>query len=909
MNKLKILSIFLFTLIFLLFLKLDLIKSLWSTPSPQFNITPDELFVNWTDTTGLGPYTANITIGNNFTQEINLTIMNESSEIKNSFGIFANFLVLGFNGSDYVYENNITVNQNEEINITLIFNSSIPAGRYEGSFNIVNATNPEEANLTLPVTLDIPINVNSSGIGTFSGNVTNSTTEIYYFNTSNITNVVGLRINLTDFEGYLNISLYDNNNQMVRSEIVNKSISFNYIFPSFPAPSSYWYFKVSNFSIQDFIEFNGTLELLKPSLLINTTGFLNGTYDSNCLDEIENITLAHNLGLNATLSSIFWIKNLANYPINITVQNTTFLNNSNPELSDKYIEFEFNLTDGTILPESQNFTYVEFYINTTKTENSQGLYKTNIFINSDFGYPYKSFNLTLIINLTDQLLVNITELEPNIVNLNENVSINASVKYINGTNLSNLDTKNFTAWLSLILPDKEYNYDLTVLNSSPIEISPGFYQLNLTIPNIPGGNYSLYLKASDSNGLNNGVKKYGISNSSNALLVNSSGLWLSSDKTELALVEGDNSTITIFVNNYGSQNFSISDSNPTITVSPSTKCSILSYGSWSNTLVQAWSFENSINRTVRIKGIEDGNCYLYVNGTTKNWFRNISIPIYIYNATGGGETPPGGGEVSYFYNLTFLQAESLIVLKQNSTNSTIVIVKNTGNASQEITFSILNINSSWYRINSSGATLAPNQQVAFLVNFSVGMEEAKDYTGRFRAYSPNKTIISDFILRILPLVAINESQIREINDTLLIYKVKMLNYSLQINASKEKGYNVSSAEQILSQLEEKIEEAENLVAQGNYTAAQELFPTIQTLLNQLEEELKKIARPEGKGLDWTLIVIVIVGVAGAIILIYLFWPTKTGYIVEKKKYVYKPKRKEVKEKLKEKWEKATKRRK
>ncbi|MFH8109023.1 MAG: hypothetical protein QXO95_00545, partial [Candidatus Aenigmatarchaeota archaeon] len=317
---------------------------------------------------------------------------------------------------------------------------------------------------------------------------------------------------------------------------------------------------------------------------------------------------------------------------------------------------------------------------------------------------------------------------------------------------------------------------------------------------------------------------------------------------------------------------------------------------------------NKINACYVVWNVTAGNtitsCDSRIEGYNATFFGNLTFLTTVTEQTAGGGG--GGAQPSYLYNLTFTKAERLIIVKQNSTNSTVVIVKNTGNISQEVFFGILYINSSWYRINSTNATLAPNQEAAFLVNFTVGMEEPKDYSGSFKAYSPNKTITSSFTLRILPLVTLNESQIREINDTLLLYKVQMLNYSLQINASKEKGYNVSKAEEVLSELEKKITEAENYIAQGNYLAARELFPTIQNLLNQLESEIGKIEKPE-KGFDWILIVIIIVAVIGAIILIYLFWPTKTGYIVEKKKYVYKPKREKIRKELKEKWEKATKR--
>ena len=640
---------------------------------------------------------------------------------------------------------------------------------------------------------------------------------------------------------------------------------------------------------------------------VNTSMLVvNGTFNSSL------IKLKENTEFNTTKTLNITIENPGSYALILNSTSSGILKNR-----DKNITLLFD-APSSIPPNSSGLLNITLIINTLNTSNTPGTYEGWVYLNSSEANPYKAFNLTLQVNLTDELKVEIYDLktadgdkEVENPSLSENITLVFNVTLVNNTSFESLLKDNFKVWLnhanvSYRIPGEG---ELDVTNASN-SIFNGNYSANFSLPSQkPGGLYIVNLRAT-----------YGSlsgEDSFNYLLVNNTGLRMN-PIADFSVYNGTSFLVNVSIDNFGPLNAT----NAIIKITPGNCLASVAFHSGR---CEGVSLTGGSEVTFNLSGNKVNACYVVWNltagtpsdsiascdskieGISGAWFWNLTFWTTVTKQTGGGAG--GGAQPYYFYNLTFIKAESLIVLKQNSTNSTIVIIKNTGNASQEITFGILNINSSWYRINSTGATLAPNQQAAFLVNFSVGMEEAKDYAGRFRAYSPNKTIISDFTLRILPLVVINESQIREINDTLLIYKVEMLNYSLQINASKQKGYDVSSAEQIFSELEKKIEEAESFIAQGNYTAAQELFPTIQTLLNQLEEELGKITKPEGKGLDWTLIVIVIVAIAGAIILIYLFWPTKTGYIVEKKKYVYKPKREEIKKKLKEKWEDATKRRK
>jgi hypothetical protein len=228
-------------------------------------------------------------------------------------------------------------------------------------------------------------------------------------------------------------------------------------------------------------------------------------------------------------------------------------------------------------------------------------------------------------------------------------------------------------------------------------------------------------------------------------------------------------------------------------------------------------------------------------------------------------------------------------LKQNSTNSTEVQVKNTGNVSQAITFTIDDITSSWWSANASSATLATANLAGFKVTFNVGNVEIKDYAGKFKATSPNKTITSSFTLRVLPS-AKNETAI---NDTLLIYRSEILQLGATINASKAAGVNVTIVEVSFSALMSKLGQAETYAAAGDYFNAYQLLSVIKAQVESVKNELeaaKQQKSAEQGFFNLTLAIVIGIAAAGAVVA-YLFWPTKSEY-KPGKGYLYRGKGKE-----------------
>jgi hypothetical protein len=391
-------------------------------------------------------------------------------------------------------------------------------------------------------------------------------------------------------------------------------------------------------------------------------------------------------------------------------------------------------------------------------------------------------------------------------------------------------------------------------NVSLIEIGSGGSATNYTMFRFPGTNVSSYNKTFDA-----GTYYW------KAYANNSYNSWNSTPKTE----------------------FTISKATPTLdlTVTPSWDVSrgtetIVSCDS-EQVSVNLYRNESSVSNPDR-QTLAAGTYVYKCNNTETANYRSVSVSKTLTVRI-------------YTIDFIFTKAENLTIVKQNSLNSTIVEIKNTGELSQNISFTIEDINSTWYSINATNVSLASGKSASFLVDFSVGNVEIKDYTGRFKAYSPNKTITSNFTLRVLPA---KEKEV-EINSTLANYTEEMLKLEKEINQTKAQGLNVSLAEEKLNQLKTKIEQGENYTAKGDYFNAYLILKEIETLINDTKNELNKVKQIIKEEERKSLIIYVVIGVCIVLIIIlaYLFWPTKA-------KLAVKPEvsREQIWFRLKRKWE-------
>jgi len=244
----------------------------------------------------------------------------------------------------------------------------------------------------------------------------------------------------------------------------------------------------------------------------------------------------------------------------------------------------------------------------------------------------------------------------------------------------------------------------------------------------------------------------------------------------------------------------------------------------------------------------------YTSKTTSNILSVVEIPVYVAD-------------------LSFTGIENLITVLQNSSNITIVKVKNSGNLTQTIYFWVENINSSWYSTNATNTNISPNKEVSFLVNFSVDEVEPKEYFGEFKVNSTQKSINHSFTLKVLP----NPNFQAKIMELLSSYERNLTLLGEEINRTKSEGYNTSLAEQKLGQLKILLNQARTKIEENNYSSVYTIFNNIQSLIGEIKFEINstiqkgKIQKPSTSFITYILIACV----AGVCVFIaYLFWPTK-----------------------------------
>jgi len=643
-------------------------------------------------------------------------------------------------------------------------------------------------------------------------------------------------------------------------------------------------------------------------------------------------------GANLTRTVFFNISNLGSNTMTLNFSDSVNLSCYSGSCTGYNASFEYNSTP-SIAANSYKLINVTITFNSSLPKNT--VYSGWIFINATnetsnlTAHPYSGFTITLRLNMTDLLDVK-TDFMSNDgsdkiignASLDENVTIKLDTFYLNGTGpiTDFAGLSNFTSvWLqegnisssdgripasgSLNLSNGTNPIYCRSGSSCPSWGGDDHFYINATVPaNRPGGRYDVYAVVNYSRGsfTFSGV---GVNRS---LIVNNTGLYMTTtNSTSFSMGNTSTYVFAINVSNYGplaasSATINLTESCAGYSIAyTSMTGSCLGSGSGATATISPPAYNTSCVVWWTITASASASaCTTYaMGGPTSQWFNpnNINVSITI---SGGGTTETttlGSSSQSttttvptYTANLAFTKADSLIAVQQNSSNSTEVGVSNTGNVNQNITFAIENISSSWYSINATNAYLVVGKGAGFKINFNVGNVEVKDYNGVFKAFSVNKTITSNFVLRITPAPTTKI----EINDTLVGYKVDMIKLGQDISQKKKQGFNTTAVEKKFADLNSTIQKAEDYIKAGDYNSAYYLFDNIKSLLSEIKDDLSKVKKSGWSGLftlpeGYTLYILVGGGIAVAGVLTYLFWPTKglakTAYTVLKTEEVKKVK--------------------
>ena len=594
-----------------------------------------------------------------------------------------------------------------------------------------------------------------------------------------------------------------------------------------------------------------------------------------------------------------------------------------------YANFYFNNTTKVLPARSSMLLIVNITMNNSLP--AESVYSARIRINGTnetdaklTAHPYSEFLQTIRLNMTKYMKLIVADIKSmdgadnialnnsNLTNA-ENVTVKFYVQTINGTNnITSLTLDNITSvWLGEgNVTSSEGRLSLAInstyfTGSNPLYFG-NYYNLNVTIPAYqPGGRYIPFINMVH---YPNSPVTYNATTyaGSNVIVVNNSGYFMSTN-----ISDSDSNCY-----------FGSNCANPTITIDNATKkavfISISNYGPLGNISAKintfhsctaaGWTITNTTpvyydcpniasSTTFNATGYSTtcvanfnvtspaatGTCTIYFTGTPSyNWFNQYGVNITFSSSaatttttttsSASGATSSGTSSTAAKY-LDITDYPSLIIVTQGKTNSTIVKVKNTNTTyTQLIKLTIENLNSSWYSISpSTTQSTAALATVNFTVLFLPASDATiKDYTASFKAISDYSSTEKSFTLRVLP----TEATKAQINQSLDQFKANVTALEAELNSLKV-WYNMSAAETKLKQLKTKINESENFIKAGDYNSAYALFDTIKSLINDVKTEIENAKKQSlispSNAITYALIG---GGVVAAVILAYLFWPSK-----------------------------------
>lgn len=591
-----------------------------SSPIGQFNVTPDFLYLNWTNN-----YSSNITIEiyNQTYANISVQILNTSSHVIGNYSqtgqlsdycnsTYYHLFVINTTGG---YNNTIGP-INESVNVSILDNVGYnhllcKPGRYWiQKFTIKNATlDNETANIT--VYIDIPISPSTTtGIGDFNGVLLINSTiyHSFYFNTSSIPNATGIKINLTGWSSSQDIDLFllDNSSTpTLKAKSINTTTSESLLYSYLPQ-GMMWEIRIYG---------NSTSNASDSGNILFTT--LNVTNASDSSQQVSSINLGN---MNASETK----------QINIRLKNEGNLTLSNvAESKELYFTRIFG-GSGTknftlLVPNSSIASKVKASLNWTGSSN----YSLKIYNQSDS---------LLVTSVNKHFNANKTGVMQEEYNETTNIGSSAGLWKFEVYNSSVNDTDPYNLTVYVYVSPSNWtatNYTTMTFNRTGNNNYTTDVQVNFTVQNNSlDGSYEGYIQYLDNNGA--GIKvPISLNVRTPMLVVNNS---LSSMTSTIHENYGVNQTrsVNFLLNNTGYYNLGLVLTNSTILTCFSGSCS----GYFANltynqiTSINNYSFQTlNVNITYNSSmpvGIYEG--WIFMNGSSSTTSLS-SHPYETFNLT------------------------------------------------------------------------------------------------------------------------------------------------------------------------------------------------------------------------------------------------------------------------------------
>ncbi|RLI98019.1 MAG: hypothetical protein DRO99_01780, partial [Candidatus Aenigmatarchaeota archaeon] len=574
-----------------------------------------------------------------------------------------------------------------------------------------------------------------------------------------------------------------------------------------------------------------------------------------------------------------------------------------------------------------------FDINTSKTDNAAGLYTGWIYLEANESRPYRAFNVSIKLNLSERLRVVVASVTSprgedyiNNYTIARNVTVKVKLYYLNGTEIVNASGSNRMGIgnFSIFLDESNTTYRrptsgyLTITKGrSTLYYSDGYY-INATIPkNTSGGrfyvNTSVTYKAK---GLDyTGSGKY------DSLAVRRPGLHVTFSRTSLSMNEGktSNTLLNVSLRNYG---LTRATGRVGLDGSDDNDCAYL-------TITAYDKYDDGANT----KGPEFSAVTINGNNTERTWYRwrftaanlttgvtctrkfnstnpllnNRSIDVTISNVNTGGSSDDsssnsddtgssGDDTTAYNYSLRITAYPKVVQALPGEVVNASIAVKNVGNISTSVKTAV-SIDD-----DITATTFPESQSIAqgitknFTVQFNVSEDAALgNHSSKFKVYVALKTDrynIQSFTFKVL---STPEREL-EINNSYLNKSLEFEKLLEDFMKVKDSGFfsiedkNFTIVYSMVNDTKLALENAKAAIASGDYATAESLLKDVTANIGRIKDKMSTLnaarmaAESQAWGSLWVWIIIGIV-IAGAIgLFIYMLLPPP-GY---DKKYGFTP---------------------
>ncbi len=612
---------------------------------------------------------------------------------------------------------------------------------------------------------------------------------------------------------------------------------------------------------EGYIKYSSNKGALKIPISFNVTTpvlLINNTINFN------EIKIKENYGNDAIIRILLPLNNTGIYSTNLTFLSSDGLT---------YLNDKINITLPTniqILPFSMQYASINFSYNSSAPK---GIYKGWIYINTtdQRASPRGYYNISVELELTDQLIINLLELKTSDnsqtiknVSMEENTTAKFKIFYINGTEIADgsLGLQNFQIWLnhanlSYRVPTSG---SLSIFNGTNPIYAGGDYEINFTVPaNILGGIYNTFVSFVWPKNVN-----YTATASNTSLVVNNTALYMhTQNSTSLALETSKSTTFVVNVTNYGERSLSSytirlneSCSGYSVSALSLQGCSGSMSGDSFTITPQAYS-SCALIWKIEAGSTNASSCTAHVIATPSHgWYDpsyiNLSVVVRTPQSNTATTTTIAEEEllveekpeVKYFS----VEMNTKVSVEQGKNKSLEIKVRNLYTKTQAVKILVSSINSSWFIVSpSSEVNIVKNDYYIYRVIFSVP-EDANlgDYKGKIRVESKYNYQDIDFTLSVLP----GDSLKNLINVTINSYEQKIRELEEIVNASQNETIKARFEE-----IKSKVAELKSYIDKNDYQSAYNKLYDVKKLLDEFQITQQEVTQKPKAYVSWPMILI------------------------------------------------------